>query len=244
MPTAIAFECEVSERGIADFVQALSRYQRETQRDMRSALRSVTIDLIRSLRARTRRSKKFIDRMEITKSHIPPKWIKRGHSGRPLRRMQLMRWGKSGPYLDHRFVYGGEYVRGPKGGQRVRPFSEAQMRKEAQRNYGQIRNWGLAKKSWGWFMKSLFGKATQDENPKALIKPGMVAGGMQELREVLPDGTVDRLAPVRCDIDIVNRLEYIRKAMPSGVFAIAVQKATNLINHKINAGLKSRRFGK
>lgn len=243
MPTAIAFECEVSERGIADFIKALSRYQRETQRDMRSALRSVTIDLIRSLRARTRRSRKFIDRMEISKSYLPPKWIKRGHSGRPLRRMQLMRWGNGTNWLDHRYVYGGEYVRGPKGGQRVRPFSEAQMRREAQRNYGQIRNWGLAKKSWGWFMKSLFHASMQDENPKALIKPGMVDGGIQEFREVLPDGTVDRMAPVRCDINIVNRLEYIRKAMPPGVFAIAVQKATNLINHKINAGLKSRRFG-
>lgn len=243
MPAAIAFECEVSERGIADFIKALSRYQRETQRDMRSALRSVTIDLIRSLRARTRRSRKFIDRMEISKSYLPPKWIKRGHSGRPLRRMQLIRWGNGTNWLDHRYVYGGEYVRGPKGGQRVRPFSEAQMRREAQRNYGQIRNWGLAKKSWGWFMKSLFHASMLDENPKALIKPGMVDGGIQEFREVLPDGTMDRMAPVRCDIDIVNRLEYIRKAMPPGVFAIAVQKATNLINHKINAGLKSRRFG-
>ena len=243
MPAAIAFECEVSERGMADFIKALSRYQRETQRDMRSALRSVTIDLIRSLRARTRRSRKLIDRKEISKSYLPPKWIKRGHSGRPLRRMQLMRRGNGTNWLDHRYVYGGEYVRGPKGGQRVRPFSEAQMRREAQRNYGQIRNWGLAKKSWGWFMKSLFHASMQDENPKALIKPGMVDGGIREFREVLPDGTVDRMAPVRCDIDIVNRLEYIRKAMPPGVFAIAVQKATNLINHKINAGLKSRRFG-
>ncbi len=243
MPAAIAFECEVSERGMADFIKALSRYQKETQRDMRSALRSVTIDLIRSLRARTRRSKKFIERMEISKSYLPPKWIKRGHSGKPLRRMQLMRWGRGTNWLNHRYVYGGEYVRGPKGGRRVRPFSEAQMRREAQKNYGQIRNWGLAKKSWGWFMKSLFRQSMQDENPRALIKPGMVDGGIQEFHEVLPDGTVDRNAPVRCDIDIVNRLEYIRKAMPPGVFAIAVQKATNIINKKIESGLRSRRFG-
>ena len=242
MPVAIAFECEVSERGIADFIKALSRYQRETQRDMRSALRSVTIDLIRSLRARTRRSRKFIERMEISKSYLPPKWIKRGHSGRPLRRMQLMRWGNGTNWLDHRYVYGGEYVRGPRGGQRVRPYSEAQMRREAQRNYGQIRNWGLAKKSWGWFMKSLFRQSMQDENPKALVTPGMVDGGITELREVLPDGTVDTSAPIRCDIDIVNKLKYIRSAMPPGVFAIAVQKATNIINKKIESGLRSRRF--
>jgi len=244
MPAAIAFECEASERGIADFIKALSRYQRETQRDMRSALRSATIDLIRSLRARTRRSRKFIERMEISKSYMPPKWIKRGHSGKPLRRMQLIRWGRGTNWLDHRYVYGGEYVMGPRGGQRVRPFSEAQMRKEAQRNYGQIRNWGLARKSWGWFMKSLFRKSMQDENPRALIRPGMVDGGITEKRDMLPDGTIDLQAPIRCDIDIVNKLEYIRDAMPPGVFAIALQKATNLINKKIESGLRSRRFGK
>ena len=244
MPAAIAFECEVSERGIADFVKALARYQRETQRDMRSALRSATIDLLRSLRARTRKSKKFIDRLEISKSYLAPKWIKRGHSGRPLRRMQLIRWGRGTNWLDHRYVYGGEYVRGPKGGQRVRPYSEAQMRKEARQNYGQIRNWGLAKKSWGWFMKSLFRQSMQDENPKAIIKPSMVDGGLTEKREPLPDGTIDLQAPIRCDIDIVNKLEYIRGAMPPGVFAIALQKATNLINKKIESGLRSRRFGK
>jgi len=245
VPVAVAFECEVSDRGIADFVKALARYQRETQRDMRSALRSVTIDLLRSLRARTRKSKKFIDRLDISKSYLPPKWIKRGHSGRPLRRMQLVRWGRGTNWLDHRYVYGGEYVRGPKGGQRVRPFSEAQMRREARQNYGQIRNWGLAKKSWGWFMKSMFRKAMQDENPKARIRQGdMVDGGITERRETLPDGSIDLQAPIRCDIDIVNKLDYIRRAMPPGVFAIALQKATNLINKKINDGLKSRRFGK
>jgi len=153
-----------------------------------------------------------------------------------------MRWGNGTNWLDHRYVYGGEYVRGPRGGQRVRPYSEAQMRREAQRNYGQIRNWGLAKKSWGWFMKSLFRQSMQDENPKALVTPGMVDGGITELREVLPDGTVDTSAPIRCDIDIVNKLKYIRSAMPPGVFAIAVQKATNIINKKIESGLRSRRF--
>lgn len=244
MPVAVAFEAEVSDRGIADFVKALARYQKETQRDMRSALRSVTIDLLRSLRARTRRSKKVVDRQDVSKSTLAPKWIKRGHSGKPLRRMQLVRWSRGQSYLDHRYVYGGEYVRGPKGGQRVRPYSEAQMRREGRQNYGQIRNWGLAKKSWGWFMKPLFHKSMQDENPRSRIREGdMVAGGMYERRAPLPDGTIDLQAPIRCDIDIVNKLDYIRKSMPPGVFAIALQKATNLINKKIKDGLKSRRFG-
>lgn len=243
MPAAIAFECDVSDRAIADFVKALSSYQKETQRDLRGALRSATIDLIRSLRARTRRSKKMVDRKDISPSYKAPKWLKRGHSGRPLRRMQIIRWSHGSNYLDHRYVYGGEYGRGPKGGQVVRPFSEAQMRREAQQTYGQIRNWGIAKKSWGWFMKALFRKAMQDENPKAVLTRRMVDGGMTEKREPLPDGTIDLQAPIRCDIDIVNKLEYIRRAMPPGVLAIAIQKATNLINRKVRDGLKTRRFG-
>ena len=115
--------------------------------------------------------------------------------------------------------------------------------REARQNFGRVRQWGLAKKSWGWFMKSLFGKSTQDENPKAVLKSGMVDGGIREFRETLPDGTVDSSAPIRCEIDIVNSLNYIRKAMPPGVLAIAVQKATNSINRKISDGLRSRKFG-
>ena len=48
--------------------------------------------------------------------------------------------------------------------------------------------------------------------------------------------------PASLSIRIVNKLDYIRKAMPPGVLSVAVRKATNLINHKIENGLRSRRF--
>lgn len=229
MPAGLTIEAEADKSAIKAFMDALARYETATKRSMKDAVRSATIDLVRSLRARTRRSRKFIERMEISKSYLPPKWIKRGHSGRPLRRMQLIRWGNGTNWLDHRFVYGGEYVRGPRGGQRVRPFSEAQMRKEAQRNYGQIRNWGLAKKSWGWFMKSLFRQSMQDENPRAKIDSRMVDAQKRE-------------SDTEYSVVLVNKLEYIRKAMPPGSLAIAIQRATNSINKKIESGLRSRRF--
>lgn len=229
MAVGLTIEAEADKAAIKAFMDALARYETATKRSMKDAVRSATIDLVRSLRARTRKSRKFIERMEISKSYLPPKWIKRGHSGRPLRRMQLIRWGKGTNWLDHRYVYGGEYVRGPRGGQRVRPFSEAQMRTEAQRVYGQIRNWGLAKKSWGWFMKSLFRQSMQDENPKAKIDSRMVDAQKRE-------------SDTEYSVVLVNRLEYIRKAMPPGAMSIALRKATNLINHKIESGLRSRRF--
>ena len=249
MPAAIAFECEVSERGIADFVKALSRYQAETQRDMRGALRSATIDLVKSLRARTRKAPKIVPREDVRWGESDPKYIT-GKDGRQFRRVVVSRWsgGAKKQRVHWQLVQTRYRTRmGMRNGnwQGIVKASEATpaMLREARQNFGRVRQWGLAKKSWGWFMKSLFGKSTQDENPKAVLKSGMVDGGIREFRETLPDGTVDSSAPIRCEIDIVNSLNYIRKAMPPGVLAIAVQKATNSINRKISDGLRSRKFG-
>lgn len=249
MPATIAFECEVSERGIADLIKALSRYQRETQRDMRGALRSATIDLVKSLRARTRKSSKLVPRDDVRWGESDPRYIT-GKDGRQFRRVVVSRWSKGkriqrvhwqetqSRYKTRMGMRNGNYQ-----GVVKRTEASAAMLREARQRFGTVRMWGLAKKSWGWFMKSLFKSSVPEENPKAIIKPGMVDGGIVEKREQLPDGTIDMQSPIRCDITIVNKLEYIRKALQPGALAISVQKATNIINHKINAGLKSRRFG-
>ena len=250
MPAAITFECEASERDIADFVKALSRYQAETQRDMRGALRSAAIDLVKSLRARTRKAPKIVPREDVRWGESDPKYIT-GTKGRAkgmlFRRVVVKRWflGKQNTRVKWQPVKMAYHGRRTKGGGVSESWTEAKaiMLREARYRFGGIRKWGLAKKSWGWFMKSLFGTSVQDENPKALVKPSMVDGGIQEYHETLPDGTVDQSAPMRCDIDIVNRLDYIRKALVPGALAVAVQKATNSINHKIDEGLRSRRFG-
>ena len=240
MPAAIVFECEVSERGIADFIKALTDYQKKTQRDLREALRSATIDLVKSLRARTRRAPKIVPREDIRWGESDPKYIT-GEDGRQFRRVVVSRWNK-GVRKNH--IHWQPVLTKYRIRKTSRGISEswteakAAMLREARQRFGGIRQWGLAKKSWGWFMKSLFHDSMQDENPKAKIDKRMVDGGIKEYREPLPDGTIDLSAPIHCDIDITNRLDYIRKAMPPGVLAIAVQKATNLINHKINARLK------
>lgn len=249
MPAAIAFECEISERAVADFVKALSRYQAETQRDMRSALRSATVDLVKSLRAQTRKAPKVVPREDARWGEADPKYIT-APDGRQYRRVVISRWyhGARVQRVHWQLVQTRYRTRmGMRNGnwQGIVKASEATpaMLREARQRYGRVRQWGLARKSWGWFMKSLFGRSVQDENPKARVSSEMVGGGIQEFRETLPDGTVDNSAPIRCDIDIVNRLDYVRKAMPPGAVAIAVQRATNSINHKISEGLRSRRFG-
>lgn len=248
MPAAIQFEAEVSERSIADFVKALSDYQRKTQRDLRGALRSATIDLVKSLRKQTRKAPRLVPRSDVRWGEEKPKYYTGKKDGRLYRRVIVTRYAKGRPQrlvrwqeVETRYVH-----RRTANGGLSESWKEASapMLRAAREKYGRIRQWGLAKKSWGWFMHALFQKATQDENPNAIIDKRMVDGGMKEQRERLPDGTIDLQAPIKCEIDIVNKLDYIRKAMPPGVLAVAVQKATNLIRHKAKDGLASRRFGK
>ena len=73
MGAAIQFECEVDAQSIADFTKAIADYQRKTQRDMRGALRSATIDLCSSLRARTRRAPKVVPRDDVRWGEETPK---------------------------------------------------------------------------------------------------------------------------------------------------------------------------
>lgn len=243
MAVGLTIEAEADKAAIKAFMDALARYETATKRSMKDAVRSATIDLVRSLRARTRKSPKAVPRIEIAKSYQTPKWIRNSHGGKPIRRMSIIRWAKGENYLAQRYVYGGECfsalrrrVVRRKGKLynspvvlKIRPFSEAQMRTDAQRVYGRIRNWGLAKKSWGWFMKSLFHASMQDENPRAKIDGRMVDAQKRE-------------SDTEYSVVLVNRLEYIREAMLPGAMSIALRKATNLINHKIESGLRSRRF--
>ena len=247
MPAAIQFECEVSARGVADFVKALADYQKKTQRDMRGALRSATIDLVKSLRAQTRKAPKMVPREDVRWGESDPKYITgTKNKGVLYRRVVLTRWAH-GTRRDK--VHWQEVQTKYRSRKTKKGISEswseatAAMLREARQRFGKVRQWGLAKKSWGWFMHALFGSITQDENPKAKLDKRMVEGGMVEKREPLPDGTIDLQAPIQCEITIINKLDYIRKALPPGALPLAVQRATNSIRHKIDSGLKSRRFG-
>jgi len=237
---AIAFECDVPQTSLDDFVKALSRYQKETQRDMRGALRSATIDLVKSLRARTRKAPKVVPREDVRWGESDPRYITR--NGREFRRVVITRWfhGKRSLQVHWQEVKKRSRVRR---GQTVQSEATPAMLREARQRFGGIRQWGLAKKSWGWFMHALFKKSVQDENPKAKVDGRMVEGGIRERREPLPDGTIDLQAPIRCEITVLNRLDYIRMALHPGALADAVQAATNSINKKIDGGLRSRRFG-
>lgn len=220
---------------IKAFMDALARYEKETSRSMKDAIRSAAIDLVKSLRARTRKAPKIVARTDVRFGESDPKYItgtKGGANGTLFRRVVVMRWSK-GRVKQHvhwqRVGYKYRSRKTANGISESRTEAKSAMLRDARKNFGNIRQWGLARKSWGWFMKSLFGQSVQDENPKALIKAGMVDRTVTDNKN-------------EYSITIRNRLDYIMNAMPSGVLSVALQKATRLINHKIDSGFRSRRF--
>lgn len=231
MAASLVINCEIPQTDIKAFTAALARYEKETKRDMRGAVRSATIDLMRSLRKRTRKAPKMVASEDIRFGESDPKYItgtKGGAHGMPFRRVVILRWshGRKFGYVHWQPVRAKMRQRR---GKFVLTESKAEMLRGARERYGKIRQWGLAKKSWGWFMHALFQKSVQDENPNARLKSGMV-----EKELVERDGEIS--------ITIVNKLDYIRKALHPSALSASLRAAANTINKKITSGFRSRRF--
>ena len=229
----VAFEAEVSQASIDGLKKALDDYQAKMGRGTRDALRSVTIDVVKSLRKNTRSAPKQVLRGDVRLGTADPKYLTRKGGGGRLRRVSILRWfnGMKVP-KSHWQQVGTQKVRRRSGEVVEREMTKAALLREARKNYGGVRNWGLAKQSWGWFMKALFNQSLQDRNPKAKIDGRMVDKAMEER-----DG--------KLSITIVNRLDYIRKAMFPGAVEVAVRSALRSIQWKIQNLCETtrRRFG-
>lgn len=207
--------CEINLGGVdravvADFHRAFNRYREELGNSQAVAIRRGTIALVKGLRARTLRAKKQAPLKDVRPFQGTPRYITK--DGRKLRRFEIHRRGGSDAK-----VY-------------VHP---AESRAEARRLFGQYTRWGLARHSWGWFMKALFRRAELDGgNPKTKIDDGMVEG---HYREVVT-GTNPRV-----EVLIVNKLGYITKALPPNALADAMAAATRYIDGQIDRGLANAR---
>ena len=114
-------------------------------------------------------------------------------------------------------------------GERAKVYVKpADSRAEARRRFAKYTRWGLARKSWGWFMKTLFRRSMSSQNPRAKIDGRMVDGFLRE---------VETGANPRVEVLIVNKLDYIRSALAENAFEESMRKATNRIN-----GLLDRRL--
>lgn len=199
---------------IQGFTRACNRYREELGNSQAVAIRRGTIALVRGLRARTAKAKKVVPLQSVTKYDGPgPKYITpKGKNQKPQRRWQIVRRG---------------------GADKQAYVKPADTRADARRRHGAITRWGLAKHSWGWFMKSLFNRAEQTGgNPKTKIDARMTDGYLREY----VSGTNPRI-----EVLIVNKLDYITEALPPTALSDAMSAATRYINGQIDKGVAKAR---
>lgn len=231
----IVFNVEVNPASVRNFERACERFEKDLGDSQGTALRRGTLIFLKMVRSQTRRSPKVVPRKDVRWGNSDPKYITR-KDWQQFRRVVVTRWSKGAkkqsvhwqPVLEKMLQRRGRFI--------VQE-SKAEMLRDARHRYGQIRNWGLAKRSWGWFMKAMFHQSMRDENPKSRIDSRMVK---KEIREV---HTAEKAGVV---IILTNKLAYIRSAMPPGAINHALRAATRQINGFINEVLKKRaaQFGK
>ena len=204
----------VPEATIRDFTRACDRYRDELGNTQAAAIRRGTIALVKGLRARTAKAKRQAPLKDVTRYDGPgPKYITpKGKKQKPMPRWAIRR----------------------RGGQDAKTYVKpAKTRADARRKGGQYTRWGLAKHSWGWFMKALFRRAEQTGgNTKTKIEPRMAEGYLREI--------VTGTSP-RVEVLIVNKLDYIREALPEAALTDAMAAATRYIDGQIDKGLAKAR---
>lgn len=214
MAAILDISASVPEATVRDFTRACGRYRDELGNSQAVAVRRGTIALVRGLRARTTKAKRQAPLKDVTRYTGPgPHWITpKGKGQKSQHRWAIRR----------------------RGGKDEKTYIKpADTRAEARKRFGQYTRWGLARHSWGWFMKALFrrGELTGG-NPKTRIDDRMAEG---YLREVVT-GTNPRV-----EVLIVNKLDYIREALPEAALNEAMSAATRYIDGQIDKGLANAR---
>ena len=214
MAAILDISASVPEATIRDFTRACDRYRDELGNSQAVAIRRGTIALVRGLRARTTRAKRQAPLKDVTRYDGPgPHYITpKGKNQKAQHRWTIKR----------------------RGGQDAKTYVKpADTRAEARQRFAQYTRWGLARHSWGWFMKALFkrGELTGG-NPKTKVDGRMAEG---YLREVVTGPNP------RVEVLIVNKLDYIREALPEAALSDAMAAATRYIDGQINNGLAKAR---
>ena len=210
MAALLDISAVVPEHRLRVFSEFITRFQEEVGLSQRVACRRCTIALIKSLRARTATAKKNRPMKAFRKytgdgpHYITPK--SGSYQGVPLHSWTMDGYKKHQPYT---FIYA------------------AENKHDAWKRHAKIRRHGLAKASWGWFMKSLFRRSSGDrtENGRLAIDGRMVEGSMREI--------VTGQNP-RTEITIVNKLDYITQALSEKDIAAAVSAANDSLLFMLN----------
>ena len=219
--------CDIDRAAVARLDDLLTRIERETPGRLATETRRAAIYICTSLRARTKKAPKRAPQREMLAipSPYPPRYVHSNAAGhRLLRRWQLTRKvGTPDQYVKQHFVYTKAH-RGKDG--RMVGKSPAAERRELFRLHGGISRAGLAKKSWGWVMKQIYGGASAGD-----ISWKRTKGERRDPRQYVK-GIFERAANGAAAI-IRNGLDYILNALPAGALAEALDAASKRLEHNI-----------
>lgn len=213
MAAILDISASVPEHRIKVFQNYVTRFQEEAGMSQRVAVRRCTVALIKSLRARTKTAKKKRPLKAFRKYQGPgPKWITPTNAkwyGIPLRRFEMDGFKKDKP---HTFIYA------------------AEDKRDAWQRHGGIKRHGLAKRSWGWFMKALFNRAEgSDGGGRLKIDGRMVEGG---IREVVTGSNP------RIEVNIINKMDYISEALSDADLSAAMSAANDSLLWQLNKAIE------
>lgn len=215
---------------VADFANLLRRIEKENPRRLKTETRRAALYICQALKKRTKKAPKRIRKGEYnaTPSPKPPRYIHARGSGKPLlRRWRLTRKaGTPDAYSKDYFVY--TKARRNKRGKMVGK-NQAQERSELIREHGGISRSGLAKQSWGWVAKGIYGAAAaapwkrtrrEKRDPRNYVK-----------------GLFQKSA-IGADARLINKLDYILEATPPSQVIAALKAAHSRLEHNISKSIE------
>ena len=108
----------------------------------------------------------------------------------------------------------------------------AESKRDAWQRHGRIKRHGLAKRSWGWFMKALFNRADGDNGGRLKIDGRMVEGGIREI--------VTGTSPL-IEVNIINKMDYISEALSDSDLSAALSAANDSLLWQLNKAIERAR---
>lgn len=226
----VSVTCDIDQAAVARLDGLLMRIQREMPGRLATETRRTAIYVCQSLRARTKVAPKHIRKSEYEASisSVPPKYIHSNSAGRRLlRRWTLTRkLGTPDQNTHHYYVYTDRH-RG-KGGRMVGGNRSSELRELIQQ-HGRIPRAGLAKQSWGWAMKQIYGTASSDFTWKP------TRGERRDPRQYVKG--LFRKFGGGAMAQITNKLDYILDALKPGALDQSIAAAEKRLEHNIEAEL-------
>lgn len=224
---------DIDQAAVAKLDALLSRVAADAPRRLATETRRAALYICQALKSRTvvapRRAR--ANEVQAMPSPIPPRYVHSNSAGHPLlRRWQLTRKvGTPDAYTKHYFVYTAAHR--AKGG-KMAGKNQSKERAELLRLHAGISRRGLAKKSWGWIAKGIYGGAPDDLSWKK------TRGERRDPRNYVRG--MFRKSGSGAFAAIENHLDYALDALKHGALAEGINAATKRLEYNIMHNIERR----